>query len=208
MTENPHLNYRSASLDPGLLSTTYKVHTHWHVITGAPCSGKSTLIGLLGKKGFHIIPETARNIIEKRMEGGHADHPIHIDPADLQRSICNMQLKVEAGLSPGEVYFLDGAVPGSLAWYRVYGLDPNEMLPDCFHHRYATVFILDLLPFRKDEERVPEMDAIAGYLDEWHTRDYIALGYPVVRVPVLPPEARLDFVVDRLPGLEQDKIRK
>ncbi|HSR31211.1 MAG TPA: hypothetical protein VLY63_11655, partial [Anaerolineae bacterium] len=64
--------------------------------------------------------------------------------------------------------------------------------------RYASVFILDPLPFQTDEQRVKEVATIAGYLHEWHTRDYSALGYPVVRVPVLPLEDRLAFVLERL----------
>jgi predicted ATPase len=121
-----------------------------------------------------------------------------VDGAALQRGILEMQLSVEARLQPSEVFFLDGAVPGTLAWCRVYGLDPNQFLPDCFHHRYASVFLLAPLQFRNDVERIPEMDAIAGYLDEWHTRDYTDLGYNVIRVPVLPPDERLAFVLERV----------
>jgi predicted ATPase len=40
--------------------------------------------------------------------------------------------------------------------------------------------------------------AIADYLAEWHARDYRALGYPVTWVPVLPPEERLAFVLERV----------
>jgi hypothetical protein len=41
-------------------------------------------------------------------------------------------------------------------------------------------------------------DALANYLDEWLARDYSALGYSVVRVPVLPPQERLAFILGRL----------
>ena len=44
----------------------------------------------------------------------------------------------------------------------------------------------------------PEDDAAAGFLDEWLARDYCALGYSVVRVPVLSPKERLAFVLERL----------
>jgi len=191
-------DYRFTELDPDLLSTPFRVQTNWHVITGAPCSGKSTLIDHLANKGFQTVPESARLYIEREMAKEQTSHPIRADATALQRSIKDMQLRIEDGLRANDVLFLDGAVPGSLAWYRVYGINPNEILLDCFHHRYASVFILDLLPFRPDDQRVEEMVAIAGYLDEWHTRDYIALGYSVVRVPVLPPEERLAFVLERL----------
>jgi predicted ATPase len=96
-----------------------------------------------------------------------------------------------------DAVFLDGAVPGSLTWSRAFGLNPNDLLPECFHHRYASVFVLDRLPFQKNGAR--DGDApISGYLDEWLARDYGALGYDVVRLPVLAPEERLAFVLERL----------
>jgi len=43
-----------------------------------------------------------------------------------------------------------------------------------------------------------EDEAAADYLDEWHYRDYTALGYRAARVPVLPPQERLAFVLEKL----------
>jgi predicted ATPase len=101
-------------------------------------------------------------------------------------------------LPADDLLFLDGALPGSLAWYRVYGLDPNQILPDCFYHRYAAVFILDPLPFQEDGAR-DGLSHITTYLHEWLARDYKDLGYQVVRVPVLPVQERLEFVLAQLP---------
>jgi predicted ATPase len=44
----------------------------------------------------------------------------------------------------------------------------------------------------------PEGDATAGFVDEWLARDYSALGYSVVRVPVLSSQGRLAFVLETL----------
>jgi predicted ATPase len=198
MLDNHQPDFITTELDPDLLSTTFKIQTNWHVITGAPCCGKTTMINQMANQGFQTVPETARQYIEREMAEGRTAHPIRADAAALQRSIKDMQLSVEGGLRANEVLFLDGALPRSLAWYRVYGLNPNEILEDCFNHRYASVFILDLLPFQLDDQRIEEMAAIVSFLDEWHSQDYSALGYRAVRVPVLPPEDRLAFVLERL----------
>ena len=195
---HPQHNFRAIELDPDLLSTPFRVQTNWHVITGAPSCGKTTLIDQLANRGFQTVPEGARRYIEKEMAKGQTNHPILENPTALQRTIKDMQLRIERGLPPADVAFLDGAVPSSLAWYRAFGLDPNQILPDCFHHRYASVLLLDPLPFQTDEERVAEVAAIAGHIHEWQARDYGALGYKVVRVPVLPREERLAFVLGRL----------
>jgi predicted ATPase len=59
------------------------------------------------------------------------------------------------------------------------------------------MFILDPLPFQGNGVRDDDA-AKVGYLDEWIARDYSALGYRVVRVPVLSPQERLAFVLERL----------
>jgi predicted ATPase len=108
-----------------------------------------------------------------------------------------MQLRTERGLRATDVVFLDRALPDDLAFFRFSGLDPHEILVDCFHRRYASVFILDQLPFHLDGARL-EDDTYTDCLDEWLVRDYSALGYDVVRVPVLSPQERLAFVLEWL----------
>ena len=189
--------FKATELDPDLLSTPFSVQTNWHVITGAPSCGKTTLINLLADKGFQTVPESARQYMEREIARGRTIDEIHENGAALQRGIEDMQLSIEGGLRAIDVAFLDGAVPGSLAWYRVFGLNPNEILLECFHHRYASVFILDRLPLQLNGLRF-EDDANTGFLDEWIARDYSALGYSVVRVPVLAPEERLAFFLERL----------
>jgi len=197
MPDRSQLNFRTTELDPVLLSTPFRVQTNWHVITGAPSCGKTTLIDLLAGKGFQTVPEVARRYMEREIARGRTIDEIRGNGAALQRSLEDMQLSTEGGLRAIDVAFLDGAVPGSLAWYRAFGLNPNEILPECFHHRYASVFILDRLSLQLDGLRFND-DTLTGFLDEWLTRDYSALGYSVVRIPVLGPEERLAFVLERL----------
>jgi predicted ATPase len=131
------------------------------------------------------------------MAKGRTIDEIRENMADLQIAIMDLKMEIEEGLPTDVAIILDGAVPGSLAWCRAYGLDPNDFLPECFNHRYASVFICDPLPFQDDGAR--DGDApINGFLDEWLARDYSALDYRVVRVPVLPIQERLEFDLERL----------
>jgi len=152
---------------------------------------------LLANKDFKTVLEGAQEYMEGEIDRGRTIDEIHMNGADLQRRIEDMQVRIEGELSAVDVAFLDGAVPGSLAWYRVFGLNPNEIVLECFHHRYASVFILERLPLQLDGLRF-EDDAITSFLDEWIARDYSALGYNVVRVPVLAPEERLAFILEKL----------
>jgi predicted ATPase len=197
MPDNHQIDFNVTQLDSHLLATPFRIQTNWHVITGAPSCGKTTLINLLAEGGFQTVPETARKYMEREIARGRTIEEIHENGVALQRGLVDMQLSIEVGLRAIDVAFLDGAVPGSLAWYRAFGLNPNEILLDCFHHRYASVFILDRLPLQLNGLRF-EDDAYTVFLDEWLACDYSALGYSVVRVPVLAPEERLAFVLENL----------
>jgi predicted ATPase len=188
------------ALDPDLLTTPFAIETNWHVITGAPSCGKTTLIDLFAKNGFKTAPEGARIYIEHQVAAGRTIDEIRADMPALQRGIKDMQLVIERGLPPEDCIFLDRTVHDSLAWYRIFDLDPNECLGQCFRHRYASVFILDQLPLSLDGFRFND-EGIADFLDQWHVRDYIALGYQIERVPVLPPGERLNFVIEKLTEL-------
>jgi predicted ATPase len=187
-------------LDPDLLSTPFRVQTNWHVITGGACCGKTTLIDQLADKGFQTVPEVARQYVERELSRGRTLEEIFDNMAALEPFLADTQMRIEHGLRATDIVFLDRALPDCLYFYRIYGLDPNELLAECFHHRYASVFILDLLPLQLDGARL-EDEAYTVLFDEWLVRDYTALGYRVVRVPVLPPEERLAFVLESLSEL-------
>jgi hypothetical protein len=45
------------------------------------------------------------------------------------------------------IAFLDQAIPDSNTFLRVFGMNPNEILLEFIYHQYASVFILETLPF-------------------------------------------------------------
>lgn len=193
------LSFKNTELDAHLLATPFKVRTRWQVITGGPSCGKTTLIDLLSAKGFRTAPEGARLYLEREIARGRLLEEMRSDEASLQRGIKDMHYEIEHGLEPDDFIFLDRALPDCMAYYRVFGLDPNDFLEDCFLHHYATVFILERLPLDLDGLRYQD-DKIQDFTEEWHTRDYGTLGYSIVKVPVLPPEERLEFVLEMLSG--------
>lgn len=197
MPERRQRDGSEQALDPDLLATPFEVQTNWQVITGAPCSGKSTLIRQLAESGCQTAPEAAREYYERQLAKGRTIEEIRGDKVASVQGILDMMLEIERGLEPDDVVFLDRGIPDVIGFVRQWGMEPNEILPDCFHHRYATVFMLDRFTVYQDGVRT-EDEADTEYLDEWHVRDYAALGYQVVRVPVMPPEERLAFVLDLL----------
>lgn len=200
MAGHPYRNYLVRELDPVLLSEPFKLLTNWNVITGAPCSGKTTLIDLFVGLGYETASETAREYFEKEMAKGRTSQEIRDRGAQTQFGIFELQRELENGLLPQEVIFLDRGLPDSLTFHRLFNLNPDELLPGCHLHRYASVFVLDRLPFEREIQLGPEDEKSAQFVDEWLERDYTALGYEVVRVPVLTAQERLGFILERLPN--------
>ena len=57
--------------------------------------------------------------------------------------------------------------------------------------------MLECLPIEQDEIRI-EDEVTAEFLGKWLVNDYTALGYSIVRVPLLSPNDRLEFVLEKI----------
>ena len=193
----PSTDMRTIALRPELLNAKFEVSTPWVVITGAPSSGKTSVLEQLAKQGYAWNPEIARVYIEQELARGRTIHEIRADEGQFQLGLINAKISVEANIPHDRVAFFDRAMPDSITYFRVGGLNPNDVLPNCFHFRYGSVFVFDRLPLQGDHART-EDEKTANFLDVWLERDYRALGYDVVRVPVMPIENRVQFVLKRL----------
>lgn len=109
-----------------------------------------------------------------------------------------LQLAQEAALDPDELVFLDRAVPDSLAYYRFLGIEPDPALLGAMERApYRKVFVMDLLPLAPDYARTEDVPA-QRRIHELLLEVYESLPIPVERVPVLPPEERVDHILARL----------
>lgn len=197
MSDPGYPYFLETTLDPELLLKTFKVRTNWHVITGAPSSGKTTLINLMKERGFKTSPEQARQYIEMKVSKGQSIEELQADKHAFERAIMFFTMASERELNPKEDLFLDRGLPDCLPYCRVVGLNPNEHLADCFQFHYASIFVLDRLPFQHDGVRY-EDDTIADFLHTWTLKDYQSLGYNPIQVPILPPEGRIAFILEKL----------
>lgn len=172
--------------------------TNWCVITGGPSSGKTTTVNLLRDRGFSTTIEHARHYIDLRRIGGETVDEIRARQREFQRGVLEMQLKQEAALDPDQVVFLDRAIPDSLAYYRFLDLEPDPRLLQALKTvSYKKTFLLDLLPLESDYARTEDR-ADQQTIHRLLTEVYTSLPTPVIRVPVLSPDDRADFIVSSL----------
>jgi len=171
---------------------------NWYVITGAPSSGKTTLINALAQRGYLVSEESARAYILEELEKGKELSEIRKDILAFQREILKRVVEKEAKLPKGEVVFLDRGVPdtrGFLMYNHV--AEPADVKDVIDAVTYKKAFILDTLPLMPDNVRTEDEEAIQG-LDKALEETYKGLDIPLVRVPVMPNEERVDFVLRQL----------
>lgn len=175
----------------------FQAQTNWCVITGAPSSGKTSVIDVLARRGFETQVEVARELIELGLRQGQTLDQIRGNSADLQRHILSLALAREKALDPAALIFLDRGLPDSITYCRLARMDTGPAEEAARHFGYRAVFIFDRLPVVKDAVRT-EDEALAAKIDRMLDRDYAAVGYRPLRVPVLSIEERADFILKHL----------
>lgn len=175
------------------------VDTNWVVITGAPSSGKTSVIDALANLGHAVQGEVARAVIERHLKTGKPLAEVRRDAAGLQREMLGEKVALEASMDPAAPVFMDRGMPDSITYYREAGIDTEPAVEASRIFRYRAVFVFDRLPLVQDDVR-SEDDATASRLDLELEEDYRALGYDPVRVPVMPVAERVDFILKVLAG--------
>jgi predicted ATPase len=171
--------------------------TRWCVLTGAPCSGKTSVIEELHCRGFRVVHEAARALIDAQLREGRRLEEIKADAAAFEGRVFRSKLAVEKRLPAFELVFLDRALPDSIAYYRLEGLDPAQPRRECRRVRYHRVFLLDRLQFTRDPVR-SEDAATAERIEALIVEAYQSMGYPLIRVPVVPVAERADYIEARV----------
>jgi predicted ATPase len=180
----------------------FKIKTNWCVITGAPSSGKTSVIEELTRRGYQTEPEVARELIEDCLKHGEKIEQVREKNEWLQNEILRLKLSREESQNPEQLVFLDRGIPDSLTYFRIAGLDLANAKTVSREFRYRHVFIFDRLSLVQDGIRT-ESDEIARQIDLALENDYKELDYSPIRVPVIPISARVDFILHHL---EKEKL--
>jgi len=172
--------------------------TNWYVITGGPSSGKTTTVNLLKERGYITTFEHARHYLDTQRLKGKTVEEVRRNQREFQLGVLDMQIEQEAQISPEILVFLDRAIPDALAYYRFLNFSEDEKLTEALLTVfYKKIFILDCLPLERDYAR-NEDELAQKKIHVFLVEVYESLGFPIVQVPVLPPEERVDFILKNL----------
>lgn len=161
------------------------------MITGGPSVGKTTIITLLRERGYTVITEQATQIIKE------GEVLPWVDRNAFQKEVLRRQLAVEAPhVNSNDPIFLDRGLFDGEAYY----IADQLAIPPSFRTlpaaRYSMAFLIEELPFFDNNGVRFEDLEFTRKITPIIERCYSSRNIPVSRVPALPPDERVDYVLN------------
>jgi predicted ATPase len=161
------------------------------VITGGPSVGKTTIISHLSQRGFKVVEEFATQVIK---EGKFLPW---VDRSSFQSEVLRRQVAAESAIAryPGPI-FLDRGLFDGEAYYIYDKIEIPAAFSKFDASQYSIAFLIEELDFFEQNDVRRENLEFTREISRILESCYRRRNVPVVRVPALPPEERVQFVVD------------
>lgn len=159
------------------------------VVTGGPCSGKSTLIDALDRSGFKTAREAAIEVINDGVSRLGLSEFIHWRKSqlvDFQLDVDRQQRVIEREFCPDDIVFCDRSRIDGVAYLRQAGCEVPYSLSKKMMKHYAieAVIVLDTITnfdVRSETGRADDRAYAARIRDEL-IRTYEDYGYQVMTI--------------------------
>jgi predicted ATPase len=170
------------------------------VITGGPGAGKTTLLLALQGRGYTIVGDSPRTIIQDRLRRGLSPRPNAYEFAHetLRMDIENL---VHHAATPGYVFFERSVLDALCGLDHVAPMTESELSIWLSKYQYCSkVFVLPPWKaiYMNDEERdhtFEHAESVYRTLQEWYRR----LGrYQLIEVPKVSVADRCTYVLQAL----------
>lgn len=178
------------------------------VITGAPGTGKTSVIKSLEQLGYHCFHEIIRTMTleakKSQKPNSILSNPIDFvdDSHTFNATLLAGRLEQfnQAGEINKELLFYDRGMPDVLAYMDYFGQTYHRQFKElCQNNRYEQVFVLPPWEeiYVQDNERM-ESYTQAVDLHVHLEATYKSLGYTIAEVPFGTVEERLHFILNRI----------
>ncbi len=181
------------------------------VITGAPGTGKTSIVNGLEKRGFHCFHEIIRDMTSKAKKNGDpsavVSNPLVFVDDSLQFNKDLLKGRAEHFKNSlhlnTSISFFDRGMPDVLAYMDFFKQTySKEFIKACESHKYDTIFIVP--PWKEiyvsDNERLETFDE-AEKIHDALLNTYTKFGYDPIIVPKNPVDQRIAFVLETLKPL-------
>jgi predicted ATPase len=169
------------------------------VITGGPGAGKTTLLLALQARGYTIVGDSARAIIQDRRRRGLSPRP---SPYEFAQQVLRMDIEnfVRHAATPGHIFFDRSVLDALCLLDHVAPLNENELRVWVSSYQYCSrVFLLPPWSaiYANDAERdhtFEHAESVDGITQEWYRR----CRYQLIEVPRVSVAERCRYVLQAL----------
>jgi len=169
------------------------------VISGCSGGGKSTLLAELAARGYAVVDEPGRRIVQQELAANGVALP-WVDGTAFARRAITVALadRVQARRLSGWVFFDRGLVDAAAA-LQYLTCEPALERIGSLHRYHRRVFFTPPWPeiYATDAERRHDLDAAIAEYDRL-LRAYPSLGYQVVTLPKVSVLERVGFILHTL----------
>jgi predicted ATPase len=172
------------------------------VLTGPPCSGKSSVIEQLKRKqrNSNFVDEVARAEIE--FFSNHEPHKLPWNDRDFfQNYVESIQLKNYVYLEDNHlITFYDRCLVDEIGYRQYFYGESNVHLNEiCQNYRYDKVFYFPLWEeiYTQDIVRIETIEE-ARKQDTLIRNGYLSVGYELIDVPKSSIDERVEFILENI----------
>ncbi len=157
----------------------------FYVISGAPGTGKTSVLIKLRLTGYQVIEEAARKIKQQ-----------HTNINLIQKYIFEIQKhQLTTAKEKKGTIISDRGLGDTIAYSKFYQQQtPEKIIEFAKKHRYTQVFLMDLLKEYTTDVVRKETPEQQREIQELIKQTYEELGYDLVKVPLMSVIERVEFI--------------
>ena len=171
-----------------------------YIISGAPGTGKTTIINALKKKDYYCAEEISRELIAEQISIGGNILPWK-DQIAFENKIAHRRYKQYLDSPENCICFFDRSSIDCIAYLNNNKLEStsqiNKIIKNCIFNK--TVFYTPVWEeiYKNDSERQESFDQSIK-IDKHLKDSYIKFGYTIIEIPKTTLDKRVNFILSQI----------